>query len=50
MITRPGNDNFVVYTHNWIDGDPIAEPNAVAHGMETLDRRGSVKIVRTIRF
>jgi hypothetical protein len=39
-ITRPGDDVFVVYTHNWVDHTTL----------ETLDRRGSVKIVRTLRF
>ena len=39
-ITRPGNDIFFVYTHNWTDRTT----------METLDRKGSLKIVRTIRF
>jgi hypothetical protein len=39
-ITRPGNDIFFVYTHNWTDRTTL----------ETLDRKGSIKIVRTIRF
>jgi len=39
-ITRPGNDIFFVYTHNWTDRTTL----------QTLDRKGSVKIVRTIRF
>jgi len=39
-ITRPGNDIFFVYTHNWTDRTTL----------ETLDRKGSLKIVRTIRF
>jgi hypothetical protein len=39
-ITRPGNDIFFVYTHNWTDQTRL----------ETLDRKGSIKIVRTIRF
>ena len=39
-ITRPGNDIFFVYTHNWTDQTTL----------QTLDRKGSIKIVRTIRF
>ena len=39
-ITRPGNDIFLVYTHNWTDQTTL----------QTLDRKGSVKVVRTIRF
>jgi Domain of unknown function (DUF5916) len=39
-ITRPGNDIFFVYTHNWVDRTTL----------QTLDRKGSIKIVRTIRF
>jgi hypothetical protein len=39
-ITRPGDDIFLVYTHNWIDRATL----------QTLDRKGSIKIVRTIRF
>jgi hypothetical protein len=39
-ITRPGNDIFFVYTHNWTDRTTL----------QTLDRKGSLKIVRTIRF
>lgn len=39
-ITRPGNDIFFVYTHNWTDQTTL----------QTLDRKGSIKIVRTVRF
>jgi hypothetical protein len=39
-ITRPGNDIFFVYTHNWTDRTTL----------QTLDRKGSIKIVQTIRF
>ena len=39
-ITRPGNDIFFVYAHNWTDRATL----------ETFDRKGSIKIVRTIRF
>jgi hypothetical protein len=39
-ITRPGNDIFFVYTHNWTDRTTL----------QTFDHKGSLKIVRTIRF
>ena len=39
-ITKPGNDIFFVYTHNWVDRTTL----------QTFDRKGSLKIVRTIRF
>jgi len=39
-ITRPGNDIFFVYTRNWVDRTT----------MQTFDQKGSIKIVRTIRF
>ncbi len=39
-ITTPGNDIYVVYLHNWTERD----------GLHTLDRRGSIRIVRTLRF
>jgi len=41
-ILRPGNDIFVVYTHNWLD-----ELDA---GYRTIDRRGVTKAVYTWRF
>ena len=39
-IQRPGDDLYVVYTHNWIDSAPLT----------TFDRRGAVKVVKTLRF
>ncbi|MGE0812717.1 MAG: DUF5916 domain-containing protein [Vicinamibacterales bacterium] len=39
-IRRPGNDLFVVYTHNWLDSDRWT----------TLDRKAAVKLVQTFRF
>lgn len=44
-IVRPGNDVFLVYTHNWIEDrlDPRG-------GFDTLDRRGAAKVVYTRRF
>ncbi|MEW6320651.1 MAG: DUF5916 domain-containing protein [Acidobacteriota bacterium] len=46
----PGNDIFVVYTHNWLDdpgGDPLMPHGA---GYRTLDRRVASKVVYTKRF
>ena len=48
-ILRPGNDIFVVYTHNWIElatGDRLATGSRFA----TLDRRAATKVVYTRRF
>jgi len=42
-IVRPGNDIYVVYTHNWLD-DPLLAQFA------TQDRRLSTKAVYTYRF
>ena len=43
-ILKPGNDIFVVYTHNWIDPlDPSSR-------FRTLDRRAAAKAVYTKRF
>lgn len=43
-ILKPGNDIFVVYTHNWMDPlDPSAR-------FLTLDRRAAAKAVYTKRF
>jgi hypothetical protein len=39
-ITKPGNDIFFVYTHNWTDRETL----------QTLERKASIKVVRTIRF
>jgi hypothetical protein len=43
-ILKPGNDIFVVYTHNWID------PLAAAARFSTVDRRAAAKAVYTKRF
>lgn len=40
---QPGNDIFVVYTHNWLDDERF-------NRFKTLDRRGAAKIVYTHRF
>jgi hypothetical protein len=42
-IMRPGNDLYVVYTHNWID-------DAVLERLSTLDRRLASKVLYTYRF
>jgi hypothetical protein len=42
-ITQPGDDLYVVYTHNWADADE-------ARRFDTLDRQVAVKILRTYRF
>ena len=44
-IVRPGNDVFVVYTHNWIDSPVEAQSR-----FRTLDRRAAAKVVYTKRF
>jgi hypothetical protein len=41
-ILRPGNDIYVVYTHNWRDD--------VLDGWRTLDRRAASKVIYTHRF
>ena len=42
-IVRPGNDLYVVYTHNWVD-DPLQDR------FNTLDRRAASKVLYTHRF
>jgi hypothetical protein len=42
-ILRPGNDLYLVYTHNWVD-DPLRAQFA------TLDKRIATKVVYTHRF
>jgi hypothetical protein len=42
-IVRPGNDLYVVYTHNWVE-DPVRDRFA------TLDRRAASKVLYTHRF
>ena len=44
-IVQPGNDVFLIYTHNWIDDR--FDPN---QRFRTLDRRGAAKLVYTKRF
>ena len=42
-ILTPGNDLYVVYTHNWLD-------DAVQNRFVTLDRRAASKVLYTYRF
>jgi hypothetical protein len=42
-IMTPGNDLYVVYTHNWVD-DPVLDR------FGTLDRRAASKVLYTHRF
>jgi hypothetical protein len=50
-ILTPGNDVFIVYTHNWIDSaDPLDPLNPHTSHFRTLDRRTAAKVVYTKRF
>jgi hypothetical protein len=42
-IVKPGNDLYVVYTHNWLE-------NPVADRFTTLDQRFATKVLYTYRF
>jgi hypothetical protein len=42
-ILTPGNDLYVVYTHNWLD-------DQVRNRLSTLDRRAASKVLYTYRF
>jgi hypothetical protein len=42
-IVQPGNDLYVVYTHNWLE-DPVLDRFA------TIDRRAASKVLYTHRF
>jgi hypothetical protein len=42
-ILKPGNDLYVVYTHNWVD-DPLT------NRFQTLNRKAASKFVYTQRF
>ena len=42
-IMRPGNDLYVVYTHNWLE-DPLVDR------FHTLDKRVASKVLYTYRF
>ena len=45
-IQKPGNDLFLVYTHNWQEGADRDRPNRLS----TLDNRLATKLVYTLRF
>ena len=50
-ILKPGNDVFIVYTHNWIDSvDPLDPLNPHTSHFRTFDRRTAAKVVYTKRF
>jgi hypothetical protein len=42
-IMKPGNDLYLVYTHNWLE-------DAIADRFRTLDRRAASKMLYTHRF
>jgi hypothetical protein len=44
-IVKPGNDLYVVYTHNWRD-----DPLDIDRRFTTLDQRGASKVIYTVRF
>lgn len=44
-IVRPGNDLYIVYTHNWRD-----DPLDIERRFETLDRKAASKVIYTLRF
>ncbi|ODS57339.1 MAG: hypothetical protein ABS36_05465 [Acidobacteria bacterium SCN 69-37] len=44
-IVRPGNDLYIVYTHNWRD-DPLVPER----GFQTLGRRAASKVIYTLQF
>ena len=48
-IVKPGNDIFLVYSHNWLYDvlDPLDPDN---RSLETLSRGVSVKLKYTYRF
>lgn len=48
-ILRPGNDLFLVYTHNWREGDLLGQPEG-RRRFETLSRGGAAKLTYTFRF
>lgn len=48
-IIRPGNDLFLVYTHNWREGELLGEPEG-RRRFETLSRGGAAKLTYTFRF
>lgn len=50
-ILRPGNDLFLVYTHNWREEELIPTPDGrTERRFETLSRGGAAKLTYAIRF
>lgn len=49
-ILKPGNDLFLVYTHNWMDFRALDALDPRAPGFQTLSRGGTVKANYTYRF
>lgn len=49
-IVKPGNELFVVYTHNWqrTVGDPLGDPRG--ESFTTLTKGGAVKVTYTLRW
>ena len=47
-IRRPGNDLYLVYTHNWLEFDRFDEFRE--RRFATLDNRLAMKAVYTLRF
>lgn len=47
-ILTPGNDLFIVYTHNWTDRFDLLSPDR--SGFNTQDRRAAMKFVYTHRL
>lgn len=45
---NPGNDLYLVYTHNWLDDVGVGEPGL--RRFDTLNRRAAMKINYTRRF
>ena len=49
-IVKPGNDIFLVYTHNWLDNPGIVDPLTQQAGMNTLNRGLATKVTYVRRF
>lgn len=46
----PGNDLFVVYTHNWMESGDDMDPLSPRRSFRTMDARTAAKFVYTKRF
>lgn len=49
-IVRPGNDIYLVYTHNWQDVGDSVLPDPNGGGFRTLSRGATLKLNYTYRF